>query len=85
MIDVARNFEMTTVAEGVEDERTLEMLREMEVDLVQGYLIGRPEPLGAGEGEGAGRGPSRAATRSRAARTRSSPSASPGASSWRRG
>ncbi|MGN6202799.1 MAG: EAL domain-containing protein, partial [Solirubrobacterales bacterium] len=51
MIDVARNFEMTTVAEGVEDERTLEMLRELEVDLVQGYLIGHPEPLGVGEGE----------------------------------
>jgi PAS domain S-box-containing protein len=45
MIHVARNFEMTTVAEGVEDERTLDLLRELDVDLVQGYLIGRPRPL----------------------------------------
>lgn len=48
MIDVARNFEMSIVAEGVEDERTLELLRELDVDLVQGYLIGRPQPLGLG-------------------------------------
>jgi PAS domain S-box-containing protein len=48
MIDVARNFEMTTVAEGVEDERTLDLLRELDVDLVQGYLIGRPQPLALG-------------------------------------
>jgi EAL domain-containing protein (putative c-di-GMP-specific phosphodiesterase class I) len=46
MIDVARNFEMTTVAEGVEDEPTLELLKELEVDLVQGYHVGRPQPLG---------------------------------------
>lgn len=51
MIHVARNFEMTTVAEGVEDERTLDLLRELDVDLAQGYLIGRPQPLGLGRGE----------------------------------
>jgi EAL domain-containing protein (putative c-di-GMP-specific phosphodiesterase class I) len=45
MIDVARNFEMTTVAEGVEDERALELLRELGVDFVQGFHVGRPEPL----------------------------------------
>jgi PAS domain S-box-containing protein len=49
MIHVARNFEMTTVAEGVEDERTLDRLREMDVDLAQGYLIGRPRPLDLGK------------------------------------
>lgn len=54
MIDVARNFEMTTVAEGVEDERTLEVLRELGVDLVQGYLIGRPQPLEPGKGKADG-------------------------------
>lgn len=52
MIDVAHNFEMTTVAEGVEDERTLELLRELDVDLVQGYLIGRPQPLALGREAG---------------------------------
>jgi PAS domain S-box-containing protein len=46
MIHVAHNFEMTTVAEGVEDERTLDLLRELDVDLAQGYLIGRPQPFG---------------------------------------
>jgi PAS domain S-box-containing protein len=51
MIDVARNFEMTTVAEGVEDQRTLEMVRELGVDLAQGYHVGRPQPVGS-EGGG---------------------------------
>jgi PAS domain S-box-containing protein len=45
MVDVARNFAMTTVAEGVEDGRTMELVREMGVDLVQGYYVGRPRPL----------------------------------------
>jgi PAS domain S-box-containing protein len=45
MVDVARNFAMTTVAEGVEDERTLDVVREMGVDLAQGYHVGRPRPL----------------------------------------
>ncbi|HSC20919.1 MAG TPA: EAL domain-containing protein, partial [Solirubrobacterales bacterium] len=54
MIDVAHNFEMTTVAEGVEDEPTLDLLRELDVDLAQGYLVGRPQPLALGRGEGDG-------------------------------
>lgn len=45
MIAVAHNFEMTTVAEGVEDEDTLEELRELGVDLAQGFHIGHPAPL----------------------------------------
>jgi PAS domain S-box-containing protein len=45
MVDVARNFAMTTVAEGVEDERTMELVGEMGVDLAQGYYVGRPRPL----------------------------------------
>jgi PAS domain S-box-containing protein len=45
MVDVARHFAMTTVAEGVEDERTLQLVREMGVDLAQGYHVGRPRPL----------------------------------------
>jgi len=54
MIDVAHNFEMTTVAEGVEDQQTLDLLRESDVDLAQGYHIGRPQPLGLGRGENDG-------------------------------
>ncbi len=51
MVDVARNFAMTTVAEGVEDRETLEVLRELDVDLVQGYLLGRPQPFENGREE----------------------------------
>lgn len=47
MVDVARNFEMTTVAEGVEDEATLALLGELGIDLAQGYFVGRPQPLAA--------------------------------------
>ena len=45
LVDVAGNFDMRTVAEGVEDEATLELLRTFGVDLVQGYHLGRPAPL----------------------------------------
>jgi PAS domain S-box-containing protein len=48
MVAVARNFEMTTVAEGVEDRKTFERLDELGVDLVQGYYVGRPKPLELG-------------------------------------
>jgi EAL domain-containing protein (putative c-di-GMP-specific phosphodiesterase class I) len=46
LVDVASNFGMRTVAEGVEDEATLTLLKELCVDLVQGYHLGRPAPLG---------------------------------------
>lgn len=46
IVGLAREFQQTTIAEGVEDEDTLLMLREMGVDLAQGYLFGRPAPLG---------------------------------------
>jgi PAS domain S-box-containing protein len=42
IVAVARNFEIETVAEGVEDEHTLDTLRGMGVDCAQGYLLGRP-------------------------------------------
>jgi EAL domain-containing protein (putative c-di-GMP-specific phosphodiesterase class I) len=45
IVGLARSFGLETVAEGVEDERTLETLRRLGVDLAQGYLIGRPEPF----------------------------------------
>lgn len=47
MIAVAHNFEMRTVAEGIEDIETLRTLTEMGVDLAQGFLLGRPEPIHA--------------------------------------
>ncbi len=45
IVGLAREFNQTTIAEGVEDEATLVLLREMGVDLAQGYLFGRPAPL----------------------------------------
>ena len=45
IIGVAKHFEIKTIAEGVEDEATLEKLRSMGVDYAQGYHIGRPMPL----------------------------------------
>ena len=51
---VADTFGMQTVAEGVEDAETLEALREVGIDLVQGYHLGRPGPMSepdAPEGE----------------------------------
>jgi PAS domain S-box-containing protein len=48
IVGLAREFNQTTIAEGVEDEATLVMLREMGVDLAQGYLFGRPAPMASG-------------------------------------
>ena len=42
-VQLARSFGQETVAEGVEDEATLQRLRELGVDYVQGYYLGRPE------------------------------------------
>jgi PAS domain S-box-containing protein len=45
IIGVARQFEIRTIAEGVEDQPTLEELRRLGVHYVQGYWTGRPAPL----------------------------------------
>ncbi len=45
IIGMAREFDQTTIAEGIEDEATLVRLRELGVHLGQGYLFGRPGPL----------------------------------------
>ncbi len=42
IVAVARNFGLSTVAEGVETLATVEILRSLGVDEAQGYLIGRP-------------------------------------------
>jgi diguanylate cyclase (GGDEF)-like protein len=44
-IELAHNMGLKVVAEGVEDERTLDMLRSYHCDVAQGYLISRPLPL----------------------------------------
>ena len=45
VVALARGFGLQTVAEGVEDAATLELLGELGVDLAQGYHIARPAPL----------------------------------------
>lgn len=45
IIGIAHEFGLRTIAEGVEDEETLELLRELGADMAQGYLLGRPAPL----------------------------------------
>lgn len=47
IVDVARGLGKTTVAEMVEDEQTLELLRAAGVDHVQGWFFGRAQPLQA--------------------------------------
>lgn len=45
MIDLGHNLGLSVVAEGVEDEETLGVLRALGCDLVQGYHLGRPATL----------------------------------------
>jgi PAS domain S-box-containing protein len=45
VVGVAQGFGLKTVAEGVEDEESLQLLRQLGVDYAQGYYIGRPAAL----------------------------------------
>jgi EAL domain-containing protein (putative c-di-GMP-specific phosphodiesterase class I)/ActR/RegA family two-component response regulator len=45
IVDLARNMEMATVAEGVDSEAKARMLEEMKVDALQGFLIARSMPV----------------------------------------
>jgi PAS domain S-box-containing protein len=45
IVQMARTLGKTTIAEGIEDEPTLDKLRSFGVDLGQGFFIGRPGPL----------------------------------------
>ncbi|MEC9291866.1 MAG: bifunctional diguanylate cyclase/phosphodiesterase [Pseudomonadota bacterium] len=45
--DIARKMGLTIVAEMVEREDTMQKLRTLGIDYVQGYAIGRPEPIGS--------------------------------------
>jgi EAL domain-containing protein (putative c-di-GMP-specific phosphodiesterase class I)/CHASE2 domain-containing sensor protein/GGDEF domain-containing protein len=44
-INLAHELGLRVVAEGVEDERTLQLLRSLGCDLAQGYVIGKPMSL----------------------------------------
>lgn len=45
LIALAREFSLTTVAEGVEDEATAAAVGELGCDLEQGFHLGRPTPI----------------------------------------
>jgi PAS domain S-box-containing protein len=52
IVGLAQGFGLQTIAEGVEDQETLDMLKEFGVDHVQGFLVGRPAPLDLPESTG---------------------------------
>ncbi len=45
IIGIAERFGLRTIAEGVEDAATLDVLRELGADYAQGFHLGRPGPL----------------------------------------
>ena len=45
IVGLARGFGLQVIAEGVEDQETLDLLRDFGVDHVQGFFTGRPAPL----------------------------------------
>ncbi len=49
IVRLAQGFGLKTVAEGVESGDTMDALRELDVDYVQGYHIGRPAALSINE------------------------------------
>jgi PAS domain S-box-containing protein len=50
IVSLATGFGLKTVGEGIEDEQTLVLLRDLGVDFGQGFHIGRPAPLEVADG-----------------------------------
>jgi predicted signal transduction protein with EAL and GGDEF domain len=48
IVDLARKLELDVIAEGIETPAQLQALRELGVELGQGYLVGRPAPAAPG-------------------------------------
>lgn len=48
IIGIGRQFGLRTIAEGVEDQATLDLLRDLGADFIQGFHTGRPALLPAG-------------------------------------
>ena len=46
IVAIARELGVRTVAEGIEDAGTLELVSDYGVDFAQGFHIGRPAPVG---------------------------------------
>ena len=45
MVELSRSLNFRIVAEQVEDQTSLDAARSMGIDFVQGFVIGRPQPL----------------------------------------
>ena len=45
VVDLAKSFELATVAEGIENEQTLRWLDDLGVEMAQGFHTGRPQPF----------------------------------------
>ena len=45
LVGVAHSLDIRCIAEMVEDETQRDLLRQLGADGIQGYLVGRPEPL----------------------------------------
>ena len=47
IIGIAKQFDLATIAEGIENQVTLDLLRELGADYGQGFHLGRPAPMAA--------------------------------------
>jgi diguanylate cyclase (GGDEF)-like protein len=56
IVGLARGFGQQTIAEGVENQQTARILRELGVTYAQGYLFGRPKPFAEATSQSAARG-----------------------------
>jgi EAL domain-containing protein (putative c-di-GMP-specific phosphodiesterase class I) len=45
MIELSRSLNFRVVAEQVEDQLSLDTVTDMGIDFVQGFVVGRPQPL----------------------------------------
>jgi EAL domain-containing protein (putative c-di-GMP-specific phosphodiesterase class I) len=45
MIELSRSLNFRIVAEQVEDQESFDTVSGMGIDFVQGYVVGRPQPL----------------------------------------
>jgi diguanylate cyclase (GGDEF)-like protein/PAS domain S-box-containing protein len=45
MIELSRSLNFRVVAEQVEDQSSMDQARHMGIDFIQGYIVGRPQPL----------------------------------------
>ncbi len=44
-LDLAKSLDMQTIAEGVETQAQLRVLKDMGFNIFQGYLFGKPAPI----------------------------------------